>query len=566
MNNQRKLMLCLLVAAGIGFSFSCKKVVDGPGGNGNGAKLDTAGSSLTDRLYDSLYLYASQTYYWNDQLPPYADFLPRQYEGANDLLGLTNEQFQLTRYAKDGSGNLYEQLMKPQYNNGFFAGWVDDNSAPKYSYILKTSETVNGGASSSVGTGSKNSRLLKMTLDGKDSSLGFIPSLVTVGAGQSYDNVKVTVDSTLCIIQWVTNGSPAYNAGLRRGDLVSKINGKAYVDWTDADLDALNSAINAEQIQLTIRDGNTGSKTKTLSFKKELYKFNPIFKDTLINQGGRKIGYLAFQTYSLNADDSLDLVFQNDLKGATDLVIDLRYNGGGYVAVAEHLVNLVAPSTANTKVMYRSTYNESMTNDKAPILKKILIDYDKPGEGTLADVDFSKSDDNPNTTARISKSDGKAGLSSLTSIYFIVSSGTASASELTINSLKPYFPGNLKLIGARFGDDGERTYGKPVGFFEIRFGEYSMWMPNFETKNANNEGGYYNGMPTDYQAFDDVAHDFGDPKEESFADAIAKITGVTTSAAAVTSKSIKRSIIGVRSIGEVIKTDKMIVRPVRLIK
>lgn len=553
------------MAAAIGLSFSCKKVVDGPG-DGDGAKLDTAGSTFVDRLYDSLYMYASQTYYWNDQLPSYGDFSPRKFKNSDTLVGLASEQFQLTRYPKDGSGNLYEQLQKPVYDANFNVVWQDDNSAPKYSYILRTSETVNGGASSFIGTGNKNTRFLKMTLDGKDSGLGFIPALVTIGKGQTYDNVKVSKDSTLCIIQWVTNGSPAYTAGLRRGDLVSKINGKSYVNWTDADVDELNNAINAAQIQLTVRDGESGNKTKSLSFKTKLYDFNPIFKDTLINQGGKKIGYLAFQTFSSNALDYLDDAFRNDLKGATDLVVDLRFNGGGYVYVAEHLINLIAPSSANTKVMYRSIYNDAITNKKAPILKNIPIDYEHPSEGSLGDVDFTQSDDNRNTTVKIDKSvDGKAGLSNLNHIYFIVSNGTASASELTMNSLKPYL--GVQLIGAAFGDDGDRTYGKPVGFFEIRFGDYSMWMPNFETRNSKNEGDYYQGMPTDIQSFDDVAHDFGDPKEESFAEAIARITGSTTSAGVMDKfRSVKKSIIGARSVGQVIKTDKMVVKPVRFKK
>lgn len=565
MINKRASIFCLLLAVVTAFSFSCKKVVDSPSNGGDGAKLDTAGSNLFDRLYDSLYLYASQTYYWNDQLPSYEDFLPRNFENNDTLTGLANEQFQLTRFAKDGSGNLYEQLLRPSYDANGNVVWNDDNSAPKYSYILKTSETINGGASSFVGLGNKNTNLFQMTLDGKDSSLGFIPSLVTIGAGSKYDGViDSTKDITLCIIQWVTKYSPAYNAGLRRGDLVLKINGKEYPNWTDADVDELNQAINARQITLTIRDGETGTKTKNLSFKKELYTFNPIFKDTVINKGGKRIGYLAFQTFSLNAIDSLNQAFQQDLKGVTDLVVDLRYNGGGYVAVAEHLINLIAPSSADDQIMYKSYYNADMSNHKAPILKNIPIDYDNPKGGSLADVDFSSDDDdNPNTTVKIEKGKAAAGLSNLTNVYFIVSSGTASASELTINSLKPYL--GVTLIGAAFGDDGDRTYGKPVGFFEIRFGKYSMWMPNFETKNKDDEGGYYTGMPTDDQSFDDVAHDLGDPKEESFADAIAKI--LTNKASAnIQTKSIRRSIIGARSVGEVIKTDKMIIKPVRFKK
>lgn len=555
--------LAVFVAA-ICISVSCKKVVDNNGGgDGGGQKLDTANSTVYDRLYDSLYLYAQQTYYWNDQLPTYADFLPRQYKNADTLKGLAEEQYQLTRFPKDGSGNLYEQLYRYVQNpNTGAISQVPDNTAAKYSYILKTSETVNGGASDFARFGNDRNKFLKMTLDGKDSSLGFIPGLITIGAKSTYANVTVQSDSTLCIVQWVTNGSPAYQAGLRRGSLIAKVNGRSLTDMTDADVDYLNDAINAKSIILTVRDGDSGIKTKNLSFSQKLYTFNPIFKDTTLTIDGKKIGYIAFQTFSSNAGPLLDQAFKTKLNGATDLVVDLRYNGGGYVSTAEHLVDLIAPTSASGKVMYTAYYNQMMVNKKAPILKKVPLDYDNPGDGTWFDLDLKPSADNENTTAKINKSVGGGGLGNLKNVYFIVSSGTASASELTINSLKPYL--GVKLIGAGFGDDGKLTYGKPVGFFEIRIGSYSMWMPNFETRNANDEGGYYKGMSTDYAKFDDIANDFGDKKEEAFAQAIAVITGNTAAANTIRQLAVKRAVLRTESVGKVIKTNNMVIKPIRL--
>jgi carboxyl-terminal processing protease len=73
-----------------------------------------------------------------------------------------------------------------------------------------------------------------------------------------------------------------------------------------------------------------------------------------------------------------------------------------------------------------------------------------------------------------------------------------------INALKPYM--NVTLIGAS-------SFGKPVGFFGIEIDQYTVYMSNFLTVNANDEGAYYSGFKPDIPAKDDVTHDFGDPEE-----------------------------------------------------
>src|SRR5690606_23966747 len=126
---------------------------------------------------------------------------------------------------------------------------------------------------------------------------------------------------------------------------------------------------------------------------------------------------------------------------------------------------------------------------------------------TYYDLDYSL---DKNTT-RISKQGAFNTGNNISNIYFIVSKSTASAAELLINSLKPYY--NVVLIGAAFNDNGTVTYGKPIGFFELRLGVYSAFLSSFETKNAQGVGGYYSGLSTQYQKFDDVRYDFGDPNE-----------------------------------------------------
>ncbi len=128
--------------------------------------------------------------------------------------------------------------------------------------------------------------------------------------------------------------------------------------------------------------------------------------------------------------------------GVADLIIDLRYNGGGFVNTAEYLINLIAPPTV-TGTMFVEYYNKTMQDGKASILKnQPLLDendqiqYSGGKIVTYADVDYSVT----GNTIAFSK---KGSLSTVANVVFLVSGNTASASELVINSLKPHL--NVKL-------------------------------------------------------------------------------------------------------------------------
>jgi carboxyl-terminal processing protease len=111
----------------------------------------------------------------------------------------------------------------------------------------------------------------------------------------------------------------------------------------------------------------------------------------------------------------------------------------------------------------------------------------------------------------------KKGSLAVDRVFFIVTSSTASASELAINNLKPQM--DVKLIGTN-------SYGKPVGFFALNVNQYQLYVPEFETKNSADQGGYYTGMlpgSSTYPGFndkDDLTKDFGDATEGLLAHAL----------------------------------------------
>ena len=167
-------------------------------------------------------------------------------------------------------------------------------------------------------------------------------------------------------------------------------------------------------------------------------------------------------------------------KNVTDIVIDLRYNGGGYVSVQEKLADYLAPSSANGGVMMKETYNDKHQDYNATLYFRKT--------GPL----------NPNH------------------ILFIVTGSTASASELLINNLKPYM--DVKIIGP------ENTDGKPVGFFPIPVGDWYVFPVSFRSTNSSNEGAYFNGFTPDAVVADGLDKNWGDPTEASLAEAIKYIT------------------------------------------
>ena len=173
----------------------------------------------------------------------------------------------------------------------------------------------------------------------------------------------------------------------------------------------------------------------------------------------------------------------------------MRYDGGGYVATAEYLDNLIVPTAKSGTLMYNTYFNSNFVNGTYPLFKQKFGTYDFSVAGNA--VNFLK-----------------AGTLNINRVFFIISSRTASASELTINNLRPEM--DVQLVGTT-------SYGKPVGFFGIPIGKYYLYTPEFSTKNSAGQGDYYAGFTpgtTGYPGikdYDDPTKDFGDPTEGQLA-------------------------------------------------
>lgn len=248
---------------------------------------------------------------------------------------------------------------------------------------------------------------------------------------------------------------------------------------------------------------------------------SPVVYYSVLQQGGEKVAYLVLGGFPRLADHqaALDEAFGDFAEaGATELVIDLRNNNGGYVETAVYVANLIASPSLNGQVMFTEEFNTLMQNGKATILRyQPYLDSDgnpvpyQGREATLADINYS-------SAANTFKFEKKGSYSTVKNIHFIVSGNTASAAELLISCLKPYF--NIQLVG-------EKTYGKPVGFFGINIHSYTVYLASFLIRNAEGWHDYFDGMEPDVAIGLSTNPNWGDRDELGLKTVLSLINGDT---------------------------------------
>lgn len=459
-------MILLLVT----FFASCKK-----------DKIDTNKPTPTtnrsELTKDSIFLYAKEVYLWNNTLPTYAVFKPRDYNSSSNQLDNFNEVLlKITKYSNFENVGGYPKETKYSY--------IDDLVASgqiAFKNSFRSDVNLNG--------------------DGNDTGLNF----GYLGTEQDYD----------IVVRYVSPNSYAKKqTTISRGDIITTINGVSYGRNFDGEIDEILEAL--EQNTVTITGLKRETRTQfSVVLNKTSYVSSPILKDSVYTDGVKKIGYLAYARFSDedNSVAALNSVFQKfATQNVTDLIIDLRYNGGGFVSTAEHLTNLISPARLSGQKMFTEYYNQTMQSGNATILKKQPV-RDSRGNITSGNYYNGKTynSSHPDLISNFSK-DNAGYLNNIQNVVFIVSGNTASSSELVINNLKPHI--NVKIVG-------RRTYGKPVGFFPIRIDKYDVYFSMFETRNSTGQAPtYYDGFVPDKDISDDFRYDFGDKRENNLAHAI----------------------------------------------
>lgn len=246
-------------------------------------------------------------------------------------------------------------------------------------------------------------------------------------------------------------------------------------------------------ITRVIRFRTTAGVTTETSITKADFALDPVsdrYGVEVLNDGGKLVGYLNLRTFIVDAADAdLRAAFEQfQDQGISELIIDFRYNGGGLVRIADLMGDLMNGGRAGQ------------------VWSKTILRESKSAENSTTNILAQAQAITP------------------TKVAFIGRGGTASASELVINSMLPYLGNNVALVGTN-------TFGKPVGQFGFDRAECDdrLRAMTFKTVNANDQGEYFTGlasvMPNTCIASDDIFTPLGDPSEASIATALDFLAG-----------------------------------------
>ncbi len=398
-------------------------------------------------------LILSEKYLWNDEY--------------NELI---------RDYAQDYRSFLSNTLLSMQTNGD--DGGVDKNGRYLYSYIIRSATGRSPVAkTSTISMGITGITLVQLTEGG------------------------VATNNYAFCIQGVNPDSPAANAGLVRGDMITRINNSKInsSNYNNFYYDLLVPSNEGITLSLTTMDNKSASITS-----KRLY-LNPVLKSKVITSGTHKIGYIAYEQFEASFDDELLAAFKQLRDGgATELILDLRINGGGHVMTSQMISTIIAGSQCEGKIYQKYRYNDTRMREMGlSFPENTKVEYFGASKG---DSDYSTSD-----------------YMNLSRAFFLVSNNTASSSEFTFHALRGIdFP--VTLIG-------KKTEGKNVGMEpqSFQYGDfYYEFLPiTFQGYNAKNESPNPSGTEVDYDVdeWTNGLSDWGEVSDPLVSKAIELITG-----------------------------------------
>lgn len=293
------------------------------------------------------------------------------------------------------------------------------------------------------------------------------------GEGQ-YEGYGFGRTSNAHIVQ-VFAGSPADVAGIERGQQILELDGRTVAEIEAAE--GLNSALGESPLTFLMLEQGGGTLTTTIEF--DVVTINPIPQTRIIpstDGSGRRVGYIELSTFISTAEPIFEQVFADFINGGvTDIIVDLRYNGGGLVQVSNLLGDYLGGIVPGGDVFSETRFNA----DRAA-----ANNFFEPFDSLANSLSTSR-------------------------LVIIATDSTASASELLANSMAPYV--DVTIVG-------DTTFGKPVGQLGIEFCDKILRPTAFQTFNANGFGDYFEGLPVDCPARDDLSIAVGadsDPNMEA---------------------------------------------------
>lgn len=438
----------LIAVVGAVFITSCKEKTDLV------APATTNPSTATDAEVNNWILDNMKTYYyWNDRIPA----------NPNKALKPTDFFYSLLYD--------YENTANPERDR---FSWIDANAAE-----------------------------LSASLSGQTKTSGMEYQLLLRASGST---------DVVGVVMYTLKGSPADRAGIKRGDIFYSVNGQ---NLTTSNYQTLLrgtgdtrtygfAALNNRQITNT---------TTTKRVTDVVFQENPVYFDSVYTIESKKIGYLVYNQFipgpggadSTAYDRQIDAIFGKfKQQGVNELVLDLRYNPGGFTSSAVGLASLIGKGITPNSLFFRQDWNKTITPE--------LQAYDRRNRTDSFNEYFVQKSNNIGAN--------------LSRVYVLTTDNTASASELIISGLRPYMTVNTI---------GTTTFGKNVGSFTISDDtgriQYGLQPIVFKSFNKNNESDYSSGFVPTTEVEEQLPYvPFGNTADRLLSEAISQITGNRPSA------------------------------------
>lgn len=272
-------------------------------------------------------------------------------------------------------------------------------------------------------------------------------------------------------------GSPAAVGGLRRGYALTSLNGLPVAQIASQNLWNTEFGADVIGVQMSVGYTDASGASGNVTLTKGIVTVPPVYDARVLSYSGGSAGYLSFTMFNESTPGAVaDAFARFQRAGIQDLVVDLRYNGGGLLYQTADIAGRIADYQAAGAVFNRYRHNA------AHRWLDRLLRFSITGPAA---------------------SGGR--------VIVITTASTASASESLINGLKPFM--NVVLVGSK-------TQGKPAGMYGCQFCGNVISAIAFELENAHGEGGYYNGIGVTCPADDGLTFQLGDPAEPSLKTAL----------------------------------------------
>ncbi|MDO6460774.1 S41 family peptidase [Granulosicoccaceae sp. 1_MG-2023] len=283
------------------------------------------------------------------------------------------------------------------------------------------------------------------------------------------------------VFSFIQPGSPMDQAGVQRGDELLQI-GDVPMSGIDDELFAAlldtSDGPKTQQLRIAARDS---AEERTISVTSAEFDVTTVFNQHTRETAGTTTGYLGLSRFMSGSADELETAFAQQMQeGVTDLVVDLRYNGGGLIRVAAQLAGLIGGTAVADETFAQLVFNDRLSH----------------------------------YNTRYSFTDTDTGLG-LQRVILLTGPATCSASEMIINGLSPFM--DVVTIG-------DTTCGKPVGMVPETLCDKTLFAINFAITNGQNEGGYFDGLEASCTVTDLPTGDMWSEDDPLYAAALDYIT------------------------------------------